>query len=181
MPHPSVRAFAAATLVLAATSGTARSHPSSFDAPHVHADLASAVADGYLPVLFRPASASPEVKRFDEEILTPRLRAMGVEGDWTLDYALVDLDGDGLQDLIVSPNAIYPDDLVIDGRAPSLPTEGGLFFMYLLEDDGSWTPVAQDDAVRVALRRDAGATSVALVREEGYVAVTIPHERAPGR
>lgn len=170
-----IRTVVAATLLLA-SAGNVLAHPSSFDAPHVHSDLETAVADGYAPVLFRPASSSPEVARFVREILDPRLRAMGVEGDHTTDYALVDLDRDGLNDLVVSPNAIYPEGLLIDGRAPSLPTEGGLFFVYLLEDDGSWTPVAQDDAIRVAVREDPGATSLALVRESGYVAVSIPHE-----
>lgn len=135
--------------------------PADYEPLHV-ADVVAALEDGFEFIQFGEHRGTAERDLVEREFV----RRMVPEGSYyAFDFALRDVNGDGLQDLILFPRGV--------GLEAPEGVDGGLVLVYAFDGE-SWTKVLESGAMLLGARPSdpgdpEGPLDLALVQTEEYL------------
>ena len=150
-----------ATLLSAAPSA-AQVDPTA-DEGDIVSDVAIAEAHGFKPLLLLDLVGSQEREFVDRTFMRSIAESIDPGALYGFSFALVDLTGDGADDLVLAPRMVRL-------RPPQgFDQLGAATFVYVAEGD-RWTLAIEGGAMVVGTREtDTGAKDIAFIEQEGYV------------
>jgi hypothetical protein len=128
-------------------------------------DMESALVDGFTEVIMEERLNDPRTAAIRKEFVKGIEAAVGKDGTHPFDWALVDLNGDGYNDLIIQP------------RAPGVrdkPGFDGIRAVVYVFNGTTWNLALDAGAMNVAFKvieheDEPNVYQIAMVQEQGYV------------
>lgn len=155
-------AFTLIATLLGAAPSAAQVDPTA-DEGDIVSDVVIAEADGFKPLLLLDLMGSAEREFVDKTFMRPIADSIDRGAHYGFSFALVDLTGDGVDDLVLAPRMVRL-------RPPEgFDQLGAATFVYVSDGD-RWKLAIEGGAMVVATREtESGAKDVALVEQVGYV------------